>query len=404
MADTEHVRILSTGVGDWNQWRARNSDVQVDLRGADLRDAELPGVDLRNALLANCDFRDAVLDGADLSSAMMNSANLTDAQLRRAVLIGVDAQSATLQGADATDANLSEANFQRATLSGATLVDANLNDANFKDANLTACDLRGANLSRTDFRDASMQQAILIGASIQNGDFRRCRLDGANFSSARLTYARFRHAALNTVNLNAARVANADFRQAKALSCEQLTQAIDWRAAYRDADLACGAEVPGPIEGVVAGADAIDQIFATSSSRWRDDVDEDVRAAQLVRSREALESLAETLNDLNAELPEQLGHNNPPEPIITGDLVSQLLAEVRAGIDLHEAPRPDKSRLSRLGQSLYRFRKWLQPRIDRAADGAATVVGAGIVTTLTALLAKLTGAWEQIQLLVEMLM
>ncbi len=403
MADTEHVRILSTGVGDWNQWRANNSDVQVDLRSADLRDAELPGANLRNALLNSCDFRDAVLDGADLSSAIMSGANLNGAQLRGAALIGVDAQSAYFQAVDATDADLSEADFRRAALVRAVLVGANLSDANFKDARLTGCDLHGANLSRTDFRDAKLAQAILIGASIENGDFRRCILHGANFDSAQLTYARFRHAELNRVDLNAALVANADLRQAKALSCEQLTQAIDWQASYRDADLACGAEIPGPIEGVVAGSDAIDQIFATSSSRWRGDVDEDVRAAQLVRSREALESLGETLNDLNAELPAQMGHNNPPEPIITGDLVSQLLAEVRAGIDLHEAPRPDKSRLSRLGQTLYRFREWLQPRIDKAADSAAIVVGAGIGAILTDLLAKLTGAWEQIKLLVEML-
>ena len=98
MADTEQLEILSTGVGDWNQWRARNPDVTVDLREADLRDAELPGADLRNALLSSCDFRDAVLDGADLSSAIMHSANLKGAHLRGAALIGVDAQSAMWTG------------------------------------------------------------------------------------------------------------------------------------------------------------------------------------------------------------------------------------------------------------------------------------------------------------------
>lgn len=401
MADAEHVRILSTGVESWNKWRARNKGDGVDLKRADFRDAELPGVDLRNALLASCDFRGAVLDGADLSSAILTSANLKGAQLRHAVLVGVDAENANLQEAEASDVNLSEANFRRSNLTGATLIGANLSNADFKDATLAKCDLHEANLSGADFRDANLHSVNLDGATIENGDFRRCNLDNTGFNSARLSYARFRHAALHNVDLNAAVVSNADFRLAKGLSCVELTQAIDWQAAYRDVDLACGAEIPEPIKGVVTGADTVDQIFATSSSRWRDDVDEDVRAAQLVRSKKALESLVETLKDLKAELPPQLGHNNPPEPIISSDPVNQLLAEVRAGIDLHEAPRPDKSRLSRLGQILYRFREWLQPRIDKAADSAAGVFGAGIGVVL---LAKLTGAWEQIMLLVEMLM
>ena len=61
MADDEHVRIILEGVDAWNQWRAQNPEVQVDLRSADLCDIELPGADLRDALLTSCDFRDAVL-------------------------------------------------------------------------------------------------------------------------------------------------------------------------------------------------------------------------------------------------------------------------------------------------------------------------------------------------------
>jgi len=42
MANPEQAEILKQGVHVWNQWRARNLGLQVDLFGA-----ELSGVDLR---------------------------------------------------------------------------------------------------------------------------------------------------------------------------------------------------------------------------------------------------------------------------------------------------------------------------------------------------------------------
>ena len=78
----------------------------ADLRGADLRGADLRYADLRGA-----DLRYANLRGADLRGADLRYANLRDANLR---------------GADLRYANLSDANLNRADLNGADLCHANL--------------------------------------------------------------------------------------------------------------------------------------------------------------------------------------------------------------------------------------------------------------------------------------
>ena len=146
------------------------------------------------------------------------------------------------------------------------------------------------------------------------------------------------------------------------------------------------------------------ELFGAGLSRWRDDIAESERQAQLERSRQALLELENALIDLRGQ-PEHglMGHNMPPEPMIPDEVFDQYLAEIRAGIALHDAPRPDKPRLSRLRDFLDRFRQWLQPRIDIAADTAAKAFGAAVGAGSAALLAKLSGAWEQLGALINML-
>jgi len=46
MANQEQLDILKQGVQAWNEWREKNSSVQIDLREADLRQAHLIRVNL----------------------------------------------------------------------------------------------------------------------------------------------------------------------------------------------------------------------------------------------------------------------------------------------------------------------------------------------------------------------
>ncbi|HAF4740573.1 TPA: pentapeptide repeat-containing protein [Salmonella enterica] len=90
----------------------------ADLRGANLRGADLCGADLRGANLRGANLRGADLRGADLYGADLRGANL-----RGADLCGADLRGANLRGADLCGANLRGANLRGADLCGANLPD-----------------------------------------------------------------------------------------------------------------------------------------------------------------------------------------------------------------------------------------------------------------------------------------
>jgi uncharacterized protein YjbI with pentapeptide repeats len=75
MANDEHVAILKKGVYAWNEWRRKNLNIIVSLRGANLSEAFLIGV---------TDLSEANLSEANLSEANLMKANLIGAHLTRA--------------------------------------------------------------------------------------------------------------------------------------------------------------------------------------------------------------------------------------------------------------------------------------------------------------------------------
>ncbi|EAQ3579489.1 pentapeptide repeat-containing protein [Salmonella enterica subsp. enterica serovar Muenster] len=106
----------------------------------------------------------ANLRGADLRDADLCGANLCDADLCGANLCGADLCGANLCGADLCGADLCGANLRDANLCG-----ANLRDANLCGANLCGADLRGADLPDLTF--------VILGEkyfiSITNGEYVR---------------------------------------------------------------------------------------------------------------------------------------------------------------------------------------------------------------------------------------
>ncbi|EPY6129098.1 pentapeptide repeat-containing protein [Salmonella enterica subsp. enterica serovar Bareilly] len=137
----------------------RESGSRADLCGANLRGADLRGADLCGANLRGADLR-----GADLCGANLRGANLRGADLRGADLYGADLCGANLYGANLCDANLRGANLR-----GANLCDANLRGANLRGANLCDANLYGANLPDLTF--------VILGEkyfiSITNGEYVR---------------------------------------------------------------------------------------------------------------------------------------------------------------------------------------------------------------------------------------
>jgi uncharacterized protein YjbI with pentapeptide repeats len=63
MANKEHVALLKQGTARWNEWRAQNPRVDVNLRGASLSNARLKRADLYNANLSGANLSKAHLSG-----------------------------------------------------------------------------------------------------------------------------------------------------------------------------------------------------------------------------------------------------------------------------------------------------------------------------------------------------
>jgi len=156
MANTEHLKILKSGVEDWNKWREGNENIEPDLSGVNLSGANLSEANLSKAEISGSD-----LYGANLSKAKINKAELIGALLAKANLSGADLSKANLSGAD-----LSEANLSGAYLSGADFSDAYLSETNLSEADLSEANLSGANLSMANF----------TYSIVENTNFSNCSL------------------------------------------------------------------------------------------------------------------------------------------------------------------------------------------------------------------------------------
>jgi len=113
-------------ITEWNNYRADQPEIRINLQNADLRKARLEGAKLSGASLEGARF-----EGADLFAA-----DLKKADLRRA-------------------------NFEKANLWGATLIEADLEGACLVSANLENADLRGANLENANLWGANLEGAIV---------------------------------------------------------------------------------------------------------------------------------------------------------------------------------------------------------------------------------------------------
>ncbi len=98
----------------------------------------------------------------------LNHADLRGANLRGADLHRTDLSGADLRGADLFGANLLGANLSDADLFGADLFGANLSDANLLGVNLLRADLSVANLSHANLLGADLSHANLRGAQYDN--------------------------------------------------------------------------------------------------------------------------------------------------------------------------------------------------------------------------------------------
>lgn len=163
----------------------------ADLTGADLSDLDLRGADFREALLESVNFDGSRLAGCDFSRAV----------LARASLRGADLSGCRLAAANLAGCRCESARFDRADLNGAIVSNAELASASFQDCVLDAADFSEAKFDATDwarcrahrlvFLDMRLSGLRAIGADLSGAVFLKCALDGAEFSGAKLEGAVF---------------------------------------------------------------------------------------------------------------------------------------------------------------------------------------------------------------------
>lgn len=185
MADEEHLAILKKGVEAWNRWREENPNIKPNLRGADLRAADLGGVDFRESSLDRANLSEANLRGGKLDSASLKEVQLRNAKLDSAYCLGVDLSRGILNGADLFEANLSQSDLRATDFREGKLARVNLNGANLEAANLVQSDLRTArireaNLCGADLPGANLHRADFTGSVLRGTDLRWADLGGSN--------------------------------------------------------------------------------------------------------------------------------------------------------------------------------------------------------------------------------
>ncbi len=121
----------------------------LDLRGVNLKDADMIGIDLTGVKLEYANLQGAKLEDANLTGAELKDANLTGAELEDANLTGADMYRANLTGAGMWHTNLTDAELEDANLTGADMSCANLTDADMSHANLTDADMSDVDISST---------------------------------------------------------------------------------------------------------------------------------------------------------------------------------------------------------------------------------------------------------------
>ena len=124
----------------------------IDLRGADLQEADLTGSQMKYAWLAGANFSSAKLQKADITGG----ARAQGAEFLLANLEGANLTGAQLQYADFSNALMRGVTLEHAQLQGATLRDADLDGAYMRRIRLQAADLSGANLRGADLRQSQI--------------------------------------------------------------------------------------------------------------------------------------------------------------------------------------------------------------------------------------------------------
>ncbi|MFT5366732.1 MAG: hypothetical protein ACI8V2_001681 [Candidatus Latescibacterota bacterium] len=184
---------------------------ELQLSGANLRNADLSGIDLSagtdsmmvfrlqmDAMTAKMAQKSSVLYqnrpiiiGANLEKADLRGADLTYARLnlvnlRGAKLGSFNNQKTILNYARMVGVYGAGANFENAQIAQADIRRGEFRFANFANSSLVGTDLRNAGLIAADLDSTELMMALLIRANLTSANLNNARLDQANLTGSEL--------------------------------------------------------------------------------------------------------------------------------------------------------------------------------------------------------------------------
>ncbi|NJN74130.1 MAG: pentapeptide repeat-containing protein, partial [Limnothrix sp. RL_2_0] len=204
MANQEQVNLLKRSVEEWNQWREKEPDIDINLHQANLSDLSLEGINFKDADLSFANLRNTNLKCADLRAAKCVNTNFERAKLQNSNLgdssLG-SGKHAWFSNTSFQYANLSQTKIQGAVFSETSFANANLEKTAFDECwfkNISFCK---ANLEKADLSTSSglLQLVDFSESNLRQADFSGRNYDGRGDFKANLSHCNFRKADLTGV-------------------------------------------------------------------------------------------------------------------------------------------------------------------------------------------------------------
>ena len=169
----------------------RKAEFRLDLRGADLSEAQILNADLSKTMFHHANLSNVHFANTDLTGTSFRDSDLSKAWLYEARFTGADLSSANLSGAMLQGAEMIKMNLHSVSLLGANLGRANLSESILQYAKVANAWLDHANLSGATFLRADLSQARLDRADLTGAEFLDANLTGANLAEANLSGVQF---------------------------------------------------------------------------------------------------------------------------------------------------------------------------------------------------------------------
>jgi len=189
---------------------SKGSFDESDLRGVDLRYANLFGADLsktnlNGAKLGHTNIKNANFNGANLVGVNLSNMDLTGTVLTNSNLAGVNLSGVDLSNKDLTGTILTQSNLTEVNLDGVDLRDLDLTGVN-----LTGVDLSNKDLTGTILTQSNLTEVNLDGVDLRDLDLTGVNLTGVDLSNKDLTGTVLFYSNLTGANLDGVNISNKD--------------------------------------------------------------------------------------------------------------------------------------------------------------------------------------------------